>query len=133
MTDIQVFLILNLAFALKHLLADYIFQTPYMLPKSKLHDWVLPLALHSAVHAGFTFMITLISIIALDLPETHMWIPVFDFVIHFIIDRIKASPNLLNRFTMDNKYFWWSLGVDQTLHHITHIFIAYYIIQGTLW
>ena len=29
-----------------------------------------------------------------------------------------------------NKFFWWSLGLDQGLHHLTHYFIIYMLLKG---
>ena len=51
-----------------------------------------------------------------------------DFTLHFIMDRVKASPNILGRFKPDNKYFWWALGGDQAWHHLTHYLIIYLVI-----
>lgn len=53
-----------------------------------------------------------------------------DFIIHFTVDRIKASPNLGGRFNPTQPYFWWALGADQMAHHLTnYLFIA--IIMST--
>jgi hypothetical protein len=57
-------------------------------------EWILPLASHSAVHAVFTYLICLFFLpwgIAIQLAA-------LDFGIHFIVDRIKASPYMLGRF-----------------------------------
>lgn len=67
-----------------------------------------------------------------------------DMAIHFTMDRIKASPKLLGRYKAltkrewgelidsgatkeelaarwkDNNWFWYSLGIDQMVHHLTH-------------
>ena len=105
-------------------------------------------------------------------------LPTLDFVIHFIMDRIKASPKMLGRFTAlskeemitliekekhatkqiwesdlggrinvplfesacktlneveskkkSNVLFWWSLGVDQAVHHLTDILLIYFIME----
>lgn len=29
----------------------------------------------------------------------------------------------------DNTYFWWSLGFDQTIHALTHIYLVYKMVQ----
>lgn len=73
-----------------------------------------------------------------------------DFTIHFAMDRIKASPKMLGRFQAlskndmyeiinqdklgnnieinnarkkSNVLFWWSLGLDQMVHHLTDILL----------
>lgn len=121
---------LLVAFQVKHFLCDYPLQTPYML--NKFHKdpkiWIPSLTSHACIHAAFTFLISLTFLFS----QTHsiMLLPtvglaIFDFVIHFGQDRLKASPNLLGRFKPDNKLFWWSLGYDQMVHHFTHYIIIY--------
>jgi len=52
-------------------------------------------------------------------------IAIADFVLHFIVDRLKASPDLGGRWKPDQPYFWWALGLDQMAHHlINYAFIA---------
>lgn len=117
--------ILLVLFQAKHFIADYPLQNQYMLGKFKGGtDWILPLAAHSSVHATGTFIISILFVsfnVALSLA-------VLDFVLHSIMDRIKASPNLLGRFSIENKYFWWSLGFDQMVHHLTHYIIIFIIL-----
>ncbi len=114
-------LILLLAFQVKHLIADYYLQFPYMYEnKGKPTGWMSPLTDHSFVHAaitglivaGFTANIT-IALVAM----------MFDFVTHFVTDRIKAiQPE-----GPDTKRFWTNLGWDQLTHHTTGIIIIFYI------
>jgi hypothetical protein len=141
---------LLLLFQLKHFIADYPLQRPWMLGKFLDKGWVLPLAAHCGVHALFTIAIGLFC----------GWVPIsvilvmaaFDFVIHFTMDRIKASKRWLGRFKplngmeyvamtaaaqgnpigapypideakarlRSNRWFWHSIGIDQMVHHLTH-------------
>lgn len=130
-----------LIFQVKHFLADYVFQTEYHLGKFKAgRDWILPLASHCLVHAIFTFIIT----IHFADYRNALVFSLFDFLAHFVMDRFKASPELLGQFKpltgpqwMDakkfgdkkalehNKYFWFSLGFDQGWHHVTHYIIIW--------
>jgi len=145
--------ILLLLFQIKHFLADYPLQRPWMLGKFKEKGWVLPLAAHCLVHAAFTLVIGLFC----------GWIPLwvvvcmagFDFGAHFLMDRAKASKKLLGRFEplnayqyqamvavvkgdpiggpypvaeakkrlSSNRWFWHSIGLDQLVHHLTHYVI----------
>ncbi len=177
--NLDLIFILLIVFQFKHFIADYPLQTPYMLGKFKDKGWVLPLASHCAVHFLFTFFIvglTLRSSTSNQLGLTLMFgLAVLDFMIHFIMDRIKASPKLLGRYEaiskeqfkglvesrqicisaieygrkshlglenkglqelarIDNKfksntYFWYSLGLDQMVHHLTDILIIYILVQ----
>lgn len=112
---------LLIIFQFKHFICDYPLQTPYMLGKLRRDDWIMPLAAHAGVHSLGTFMIALIF--------STMYLAtallIADFVLHFIVDRLKASPSIGGRFSIDNKYFWWCLGADQMAHHlINYAFIA---------
>lgn len=135
-------------------------------------DFLGPLTAHCLVHAVFTFAIVIwLTPVALALGLAGL-----DFVIHFIMDRLKAGPKYLGRFKtmtkedfssheyamgtfahraktekdpvvrmynqneeavyknkwqqklLSNKLFWWSLGFDQMIHHLTHYLIVYIII-----
>lgn len=132
----------------KHFLADFIFQTDRHIGKFRKVGWVLSLADHCSIHGLFTLAIVF------ALRPDLWWLAVLDFVIHFIMDRIKASPDLLGRFKAldgegykmcqqdvdspdpcevsyaqnclrSNKLFWWSLGLDQLIHQFTGLYIAY--------
>lgn len=121
MISLETILLLLLAFQLKHFLADYVFQTKYMLGKFKGGlSWVLPLSAHAGVHALFT---TLIVMYFTLMPVFALLAALFDFLVHFAVDRIKASPGLLGRFNPQQKAYWVVLGLDQTLHHLTHYII----------
>jgi len=117
--------VLLVAFQVKHFLADYIYQDAYMLGKFKEKGWVLPLLSHVLFHGLFTLVIAAYYV-------TNGWVvlglAVFDMVVHFIMDRIKASPKMLGRYNTTQKEFWWSLGLDQMVHHLTHYSIIALII-----
>lgn len=118
----QVFLLL-LIFQVKHFLADYPLQTTWMLGKFR-PDWSFfwPLTLHCLVHTWFT------AVIVTAIDPTKWWLAIVDFVIHFVMDRIKAGPKYLGRYNVKEKQFWWSLGLDQSVHHLTHYFIIWSLV-----
>ncbi len=169
----MIFFLLAL-YQIKHLLADYFLQTPWMLKKFSPDPkvWVPSLAAHAGVHALMT-----LAIVYVLRPELCLPLAVFDFVAHFVMDRIKASPKLLGRYKAlsgaeymwikgnidkevgaqrkrvdnwgleggymvhqrsidsywkqldDNTRFWWALGFDQSIHHLTHYAIIYVLTQ----
>lgn len=137
---ITIYALLNIVFQIKHFLADYPLQTEYMLGKFKTgNSWIKPLLAHAAVHGALTFLILIIFCSWLSL-FTVFVLSILDMSIHFIMDRIKASPNLLGYYKplspkeyltanaeqkKNNKYFWWCLGFDQFIHHLTHELIIY--------
>lgn len=84
----------------------------------------MPLLLHSAVHGLATLCICLYY-----KPEL-WWLSFVDAAAHFIMDRIKAGDRYLGRFRDKNKASYWNaLGFDQMVHHLTHIYIVWMIIQ----
>ncbi len=112
----SIFLLLVI-YQLKHFICDYPLQNAYMLGKFKESGWVKPLLAHTGIHAIATF---LIAFAFTNLFFLSLSLAAFDLVIHFIMDRVKASPKMLGRFDIKDKRFWWSLGLDQMVHHLTH-------------
>jgi hypothetical protein len=166
----------------KHFIADYPLQGKYMLGKFKETGWVKPLAAHCAVHYLFTLVISFVtlmyansfsqvpsSLVTLFLVSNALGF--LDFTIHFIMDRIKASPKLLGKYKAlsqnefkallteqaelkkikdftnkhaldtamynikarnkfkENTYFWYSLGLDQMVHHLTDLLIVFLLVK----
>lgn len=122
---IEILLIVLVALQVKHFLCDYPLQNQYMLRKANEKDWAIPLFAHSLVHSIGTFIIFLYFGIGIALLFS-----VIDLVLHFIVDRIKASPNIGNRWTIDKPQFWWALGLDQMAHHIINILFVYYVFKN---
>lgn len=130
--------VLLILYQIKHFLADFPLQNEYMLKKFLPgKEFILPLASHCLIHSVITFLITLGATQKLPIS---LYLAALDFVVHFIMDRIKASPKLLGRFKpltakeymdssneqkLHNKYFWWALGLDQGVHHLTHYLLIY--------
>ena len=124
--NIVLVFVLLLWFQFKHFLADYPLQmSDYMMGKFNRKGWVLPLLSHVSVHGFMTLMICSVFV--------PVWLSfvlaLTDMTIHFIIDRIKASPNLLGRYKDRNTPAYWNtLGLDQMVHHLTHYGIILTII-----
>ena len=155
-------LTLLVVYQLKHFLADYPLQTQYMLGKFRPGwEFVKPLTGHAGVHALFTYWIVLIYSWSFTMAVA---LALFDFTVHFVMDRIKAGPRYLGRFhalsateysnmqaylrdeegmsalygkipagaakkaIRDNRFFWWALGFDQMVHHLTHYAIIFILL-----
>lgn len=107
--------VLFLVFLAKHFVADFLFQTHWMaIGKEGRDHWIAPLAVHAGIHGLLTGLIA--AWFAPDL----FWLGAVDFVIHFAIDRAKAEVVRRSGATPAKASFWWLLGLDQTLHHLTH-------------
>lgn len=152
--DIGTIVALLIAYQVKHFLCDYPLQGPYMLRKF-LPGWgfFLPLLAHAGVHAaGTAFIALLCGAYSLALP-----LALLDGTIHFIMDRIKAGPKYMGRWKpltaqeyrncldlskshwpptsaqaeahlKGNTFFWWALGFDQAIHHLTHYLCIYLLV-----
>lgn len=102
--------ILMIVFKFKHFIADYPLQGTFMLGKFLPGwDFVLPLTAHCAVHAAFTFTIAMFVN-----PHLAVTCAALDFVIHFVMDRIKASPNMLGKYKnfSANEYGFIKMGFE---------------------
>lgn len=122
--DLELFMALLIAFQVKHFLADFPFQTPYMLRKTA-PGWafVVPLGVHCLIHAAMT------AVIVGWVQPRLLWLAVADFLIHFAMDRFKSGPRYLGRFNDPSRTpFWIALGFDQMIHHLTHLWIVWYLV-----
>jgi len=140
-TGLIVIIALFVIFQIKHFLADYVWQGSYMFGKFKSGPaYILPLLAHVSVHGALT---TLIVWAFTNNIWYSVYSAVFDMTIHFLMDRIKASPNLMGRWKAntngytdkerrDNRLFWVCLGFDQMIHHLTDYVIIYFIIRYIL-
>ncbi len=133
---IEVFILL-LAFQVKHLIADYYLQFPYMYEnkgKPYFFDWFRPLLDHAGVHALFTLIVVSLFIlnVAPDISTRIAFaiigsVTLFDFVTHFVTDRWKATQKT----DPSKAWFWQSLGIDQMIHHVVGIIIVFVVVVLT--
>lgn len=112
-------------FAVKHVLADFTFQTQWMVyGKDRRAGWLLPLVTHCLVHAAGTLAIVIVA-------RPRLWmLALADFAIHFGIDRGKAVINRRFELTPKDRHFWLLLGTDQSLHHLTGFLLALLLVAG---
>jgi hypothetical protein len=145
---------LLIIYQIKHFLADFPLQGKYMMGKFKGGtEWIKPLLAHVTVHGLFTLAI------CLAVKPSMWWLSILDASIHFVMDRIKASPDYLGKYKslsaremkqvsedllhsfyspsakrqqreklQHNTYFWWALGIDQAVHHLTHYLIIWMLL-----
>ena len=125
---IVIVLVFCAIFQIKHFFCDYIFQNRYMLGKFKDSGWLLPLSCHCAIHSVFTFVL----IFPTESITLAIKLSLFDFVCHFVMDRIKAGKTWLGRWHHQSPFFWWTLGLDQMVHHLTHYAIIYVLLTEKL-
>lgn len=108
------------AFTVKQFLADFPLQSNWMARgKERREGWHGPLAAHAGVHGALT------TLIALAIAPHLWWFGVVDFVIHGCIDRGKTIISAQMRLSTSDIRFWILFGLDQCLHHLTGLFLAY--------
>ncbi len=108
-----------IAFLFKHLIADFILQTSWMANgKERERGWVFPLTIHAGIHAVATALVFYLW------APTYWWMGVVDFFVHFAIDRAKSITGRALKIDNTQSIYWWVFGVDQTLHHLTHLGFA---------
>lgn len=118
-------LLLLIAFQVKHFICDYPLQTEFMLKKNSERSiiWIPALTCHCIVHALGTLTITMI------INPRFVWLSLIDFALHFIVDRLKASPKLGGRWPLPTDGFWNALGMDQMAHHIFNILFVWLLVR----
>lgn len=106
--------------AVKHVIADFFLQTSWIATgKDAKKGWALPLLVHCAIHGALALAILLVL-------APRLWfLAVVDFVVHLIIDRAKGFCVANFNVTQEHSHwFWWLIGIDQALHHLTNFGLA---------
>ena len=110
---------------LKHIIGDFFLQSDFILENRHRYGH-LGGVIHVGIHAlGTAIVISLISPVIL---VSLIVILIAEAVVHYHID--WAKDNLVNRmgYGVDDKGYWWLLGVDQYLHHLTYVAIVWYLL-----
>ena len=105
------------ALQLKHFICDYPLQTRYQLVNKGTYGHPGGI-LHSGIHVvGTALVLMLVSpalaVVALILAG--------EFVIHYHVDWSKAQVMKSTNWTSNDAYFWWAIGADQLMHHLTYL------------
>jgi len=111
-------------FGIKHFIADFLMQYPYMIRDKGIYGAEGGLH-HAVVHACWTFLILVPFITS---AEQLIALPLVDFVLHYHIDYFKQQFN--RGLTTADRMFWVWLGADQALHYLTYVGIISYVTVG---
>jgi len=109
-------IILLALFGIKHFLADFLWQFPFMLRDKGIYG-AFGGAHHALLHGILTFFVVIGFIPAQDAV-------IFGFVdtaVHYHID--WAKTNLSTGLTPADHKFWVWFGLDQALHYLTYVAI----------
>jgi hypothetical protein len=108
---------------LKHWYIDFVIQTNVEIASKGIYGDSHGLN-HSIKH-GIGTMLCIILVTGIDHIAFASILAFLDSMIHYHIDWIKSNYGHKD---MTQKSFWVHLGLDQMMHQITYIFIAYLII-----
>lgn len=113
-------LLLLAGFQVKHLLGDYVFQSPYILENRRI--WGHPGGfLHVAIHAALTLPLLLAAGVHGMLFAA---ILVGEALFHYHVDWVKDGWIWRAGWSVQDKQYWWITGVDQMLHQLSYLLIA---------
>jgi len=112
-------LILALLFV-KHFLADFCWQSDRML-KDKGHFGRLGGLQHAGLHGALTYVI-LMHFLGL---QACVMLAVFDAVIHYTVD--WTHRRVAVKLAYDSNEFWFWIGIDQLIHTLTYLIIAFVV------
>jgi hypothetical protein len=115
-----------LAFQVKHLLCDFVFQTKFQVINKGYYGHIGGI-LHAGCHALFT--IPVLMILTRSLPVIAIVI-VCEFALHYHIDWLKARTERLQNWVNTDNIYWVAFGVDQFLHQATYIVIVALLIRS---
>jgi hypothetical protein len=113
----MIFLLLFLL-ALKHYIADFLFQSEYQVSQKGIYGAGGGVE-HAIWHAMLTFLV-LVMVLELVLPAFVLGI--LDGLVHYHIDYVKARWGSKDANT---QRFWRELGFDQFCHMTFYIWLAW--------
>lgn len=99
----------------KHWLADFVLQYPYMLSQKGSYGAMGGIH-HSLVHAVGTFL----AFVLLN-AEMALFLAVVDGIIHYHIDWIKINYGAKDP---AHPQFWAAFGLDQLAHSLTYLLLV---------
>jgi hypothetical protein len=111
----------------KHFICDYPLQTLYQLQNKGTYGHPGGI-LHSGIHVVGTAVVFLAVKPTLGLG---IGILVAEFLVHYHVDWAKANWIRRRGYTANDPQFWWAIGLDQLIHHLTYIAIAG-VLVGTM-
>ncbi len=104
-----------LLLSVKHVVADFFLQNSWIAHgKDGKTNWLLPLSVHCLIHG------VLATALFVALAPRLWFLGLLDLAVHFVIDRAKGICVSSFAIGPDHRWFWWLIGIDQALHHLTN-------------
>jgi hypothetical protein len=105
----------------KHMVADFYLQTAYQYLNKGIYGHPGGL-IHAAIHVALTpFVYLVLAPASLTLAAA---IAVGEFAVHYHTDWLKEQVMHKNRWTAQDRGFWYALGTDQLVHGLTYLVIV---------
>ena len=111
-------LIILYGLLVKHAIADLAIQSLRKTSGDKSDLKSLKGYIHAGDHALLTFVV--IALLTNDVLMS-ISIGLLDYVLHFIIDYIKTRIIKRYKWTTDQKAYWITQAIDQTLHYTCYL------------
>lgn len=121
MTDpVSTAFVLLLLLAVKHLIADFVLQSQYILEFRRFYGHPAGL-----LHTGIHLVGTLIALVIVGTPPMLIGqMLVVEGLVHYHVDWAKDNFVIKMGITQSDRGFWIALGADQMLHQLTYIGLA---------
>ena len=108
----------------KHFIVDFPLQVPYHYKNKGTYGHLGGIQ-HALLHGIATWLVFVV-VLGLTGAMTALIAGLIDFVVHYHIDWAKMNLNKkLGWGPTTHEEFWWLLGADQFLHHVTYIVLIW--------
>lgn len=107
----------------KHVIADFVLQSPYIIENRRLYGHPGGL-LHVSVHALGS--LAALAIVGLPGVAALLLLLLGEAVVHYHIDWSKDNLVAALALTPKDAGFWYATGIDQGLHQLTYLAMAAY-------
>lgn len=119
-------LLVLLAFQVKHLVCDFVIQTRYQVDNKGYYGRVGGL-IHAAWHVLFSAPILLVLT---RVPATIALVLVFEFLVHYHCDWLKARTQRRRGWTQNDAIYWVAFGADQFVHQVTYLVMIALVLRA---
>ena len=118
--NIQLVLAAVAVLEIKHFVCDFVIQTSYQAQNKGIYGHP-----GGIVHAGLQAIAGALVFLVITPPlAVALAIVIGEFVLHYHIDWTKEQVLKRMHWQHPAPQYWWTLGFDQLLHHLTYIGIA---------
>jgi hypothetical protein len=115
-------LLLLVLLQIKHWYVDFVNQSNFEIASKGIYGDSAGLK-HSAKH-GIGTLLCVTIIVGPSYIAVAIILALLDFIVHYHIDWLKSN---YGRKDISQKSFWIDLGLDQMMHQLTYILIAYLV------